>query len=54
MRDVADASQIDRFLEMMAAQAGASTNTLIAYRGDLHTASGLLNGKLIEVLHLSE
>lgn len=46
MRDVADASQIDRFLEMMAAQAGASTNTLIAYRGDLHTASGLLNGKL--------
>lgn len=46
MHDVADASLIDRFLEMMAAEAGASTNTLIAYRGDLNAASGLLNGRL--------
>ena len=46
MRDVADASLIDRFLEMMTAEAGASTNTLIAYRGDLSAASGLLEGRL--------
>ena len=46
MQEVADASLIDRFLEMMAAEAGASINTLIAYRGDLIAASGLMDGKL--------
>ncbi len=46
MRDIADVSLIDRFLDMMTAEAGASTNTLIAYRGDLSAASGLLDGKL--------
>ncbi len=46
MRDIADVPLIDRFLDMMTAEAGASTNTLIAYRGDLSAASGLLDGRL--------
>jgi len=41
-----DRALIDRFLEMMAAEAGAAGNTLIAYRTDLHAASDLLEGRL--------
>ena len=41
-----DAGLIDRFLEMLAAEAGASRNTLLAYRGDLLAASLELGGKL--------
>ena len=36
-----DASYIDRFLEMMAAETGASANTLSAYRSDLEQASSM-------------
>jgi integrase/recombinase XerD len=42
----ADTVLIERFLEMMAAEAGASRNTLLAYRGDLAAASELLGGRL--------
>ena len=35
----ADRALVDRFLEMMAAEAGASPNTLSAYRSDLSKAS---------------
>lgn len=41
-----DAVYIDRFLEMMAAESGASSNTLQAYRTDLEQASRILNGGL--------
>lgn len=41
-----DAALIDRFLEMMAAQAGAARNTLSAYRSDLSLASQALEGGL--------
>lgn len=41
-----DHQLIDRFLEMMAAEAGASRNTISAYRADLVAASGVLNGQL--------
>ncbi|MEH3038987.1 MAG: tyrosine-type recombinase/integrase [Sphingomonas paucimobilis] len=37
---------IDRFLEMMAAEAGAARNTLAAYRTDLSLASEALGGRL--------
>ena len=37
---------IDRFLEMMAAEAGAARNTLSAYRTDLSLASEALAGRL--------
>ncbi|WP_288412387.1 tyrosine-type recombinase/integrase [uncultured Sphingomonas sp.] len=37
---------IDRFLEMMAAEAGAARNTLAAYRTDLSLASDALGGRL--------
>jgi integrase/recombinase XerD len=43
---VADAGLIDRFLEMMAAEAGAARNTLAAYRADLVAASDFLGGRL--------
>lgn len=46
MQAAADAPLIGRFLEMMAAEAGASQNTLIAYRGDLIAASDLMQGSL--------
>jgi integrase/recombinase XerD len=36
----ADRCLVDRFLEMLAAEAGASHNTLSAYRSDLAAASG--------------
>ncbi|MDO7833872.1 tyrosine recombinase [Sphingobium sp. HBC34] len=39
-----DAALIDRFLEMMAAERGASRNTLIAYRTDLMGAGAILGG----------
>ncbi len=41
-----DPVYIDRFLEMMAAESGASSNTLSAYRSDLEQASGLAKGSL--------
>lgn len=41
-----DRDAIDRFLEMMAAQAGAARNTLAAYRTDLRLASEALDGTL--------
>lgn len=43
-----DAALIDRFLEMMAAQAGAARNTITAYRSDLLLASASLEGRLAE------
>lgn len=46
MPATADGPLIGRFLEMMAAEAGASANTLVAYRGDLISASELMNGEL--------
>ncbi|WP_156361434.1 tyrosine-type recombinase/integrase [Sphingomonas sp. Leaf67] len=39
---------IDRFLEMMAAEAGAARNTVAAYRTDLSLASATLGGTLAE------
>ncbi|MEM8917705.1 MAG: tyrosine recombinase [Pseudomonadota bacterium] len=41
-----DAAYIDRFLEMMAAEAGASPNTLSAYRSDLEQAAALTPGPI--------
>lgn len=41
-----DAALIDRFLEMMAAEAGAARNTIQAYRSDLALASEFLGGGL--------
>jgi len=41
-----DARLIDRFLEMLAAEAGAARNTLAAYRSDLNGASEQLGGRL--------
>ncbi len=41
-----DRRLIDSFLEMMAAEAGAAGNTLLAYRRDLEGASALLGGQL--------
>jgi integrase/recombinase XerD len=42
----ADRALVDRFLEMMAAEAGASPNTLAAYRSDLTKAAADLGGAL--------
>jgi integrase/recombinase XerD len=42
----ADASAIARFLEMLAAEAGAARNTLLAYERDLRGASEVLKGGL--------
>lgn len=39
-----DAALIDRFLEMMAAERGASRNTLLAYRADLEGAGEIVGG----------
>lgn len=41
-----DQSLVDRFLDMMAAEAGASHNTLLAYRSDLMAANEALGGGL--------
>lgn len=43
---MSDPTAIDRFLEMMAAEAGAATNTIAAYRRDLTLASAELDGAL--------
>jgi integrase/recombinase XerD len=43
---MSDAGPIERFLEMMAAERGASRNTLAAYRRDLEQASQLVRGGL--------
>jgi integrase/recombinase XerD len=43
-----DAILIDRFLEMLAAEAGASRNTIIAYGADLKASSALLDGGLVK------
>jgi integrase/recombinase XerD len=44
---VTDAALIDRFLEMMGAEAGAARNTLSAYRSDLRLASTVLACELV-------
>jgi integrase/recombinase XerD len=41
-----DRALVDRFLDMMAAEAGASRNTLTAYRTDLERAAESLDGNL--------
>lgn len=41
-----DRALIERFLEMMTAEAGAAKNTVAAYRSDLSLASDLLGGRL--------
>lgn len=41
-----DRALVDRFLDMMAAEAGAARNTLAAYRNDLATAAADLPGGL--------
>ena len=41
-----DGRLIERFLEMLAAEAGAARNTLMAYRTDLNLASSALGGRL--------
>ena len=46
MAPPSDTVLIERFLEMMSAQAGAATNTIAAYRTDLTLASEFLHGKL--------
>jgi integrase/recombinase XerD len=38
----ADRALVDRFLDMLAAEAGAARNTLLAYRGDLEAAAAVL------------
>lgn len=43
-----DGALIDRFLEMMAAEAGAARNTVAAYRSDLALASAAADGRLAE------
>ena len=42
-----DRQLIGAFLEMMAAEAGAATNTLVAYERDLRGASELMGGALV-------
>jgi integrase/recombinase XerD len=41
-----DPALIDRFLEMMAVEAGAAANTLAAYERDLRAVSEALHGRL--------
>lgn len=41
-----DRALVDRFLDMLAAEAGASANTLAAYRNDLAKAAADLGGEL--------
>ncbi len=48
MTHATDRALIDRFLEMMAAEAGAAANTLAAYRSDLMLASQALEGGLVD------
>ena len=44
--DSSDRALVDRFLDMLAAEAGASPNTLAAYRNDLEKAARDLGGEL--------
>lgn len=46
-RSMSDRDAIERFLEMMAVQAGAARNTLMAYRTDLRLASDAFGGRLV-------
>ena len=46
MTTASDAGLIDRFLEMLAAEAGAAANTIAAYRSDLTLAAAALDGGL--------
>ena len=48
MSGLQDRSLIERFLEMMRAEAGAAKNTIAAYETDLRLASDLLGGRLGE------
>ena len=48
MSGLQDRSLIERFLEMMRAEAGAAANTIAAYETDLRLASDLLGGRLGE------
>ena len=41
-----DRALVDRFLDMMAAEAGASPNTLAAYRNDLDRSAEAMGGRL--------
>ena len=43
-----DANLIERFLEMLVAETGASHNTLSAYRTDLEQASSIASGRLAQ------
>lgn len=43
-----DRALVDRFLDMMAAEAGASSHTLTAYRNDLDRAAAAIGGALLE------
>ena len=43
-----DLALVDRFLDMMAAEAGASRHTLAAYRNDLERAAAGISGSLAE------
>lgn len=43
-----DRALIERFLEMLAAEAGAAANTIAAYRSDLSLASEVLGGGLVQ------
>ena len=45
---MSDGALIDRFLEMMAAERGASRNTLAAYKRDLEQAAEMVRGSLGE------
>ncbi|WP_345890169.1 tyrosine recombinase [Sphingomonas beigongshangi] len=56
---MSDATLIDRFLDMLAAEQGAAANTIAAYRSDLMLASQALGGRLktadeAAIRHLSE
>lgn len=47
MRDMSDdANLIERFLEMLVAETGASRHTISAYRTDLEQASAIMGGRL--------
>ena len=41
-----DRALVDRFLDMLAAEAGASPHTLSAYRADLNRAAEYLGGDI--------
>lgn len=59
MTALQDTALIERFLEMMAAEAGAAANTLAAYRSDLSLAStalasGLVSASAADLQRLAE